>query len=213
MPERDEAHDRGRALALLDVSRETAERLTVYVDLLRRWQAKVQLVSAGDLPQLWWRHVADSGQLLRLAPADARIWADVGSGGGFPGLVLAILASGRPGAVFHLIESDQRKAAFLRTVSRETGAPAVVHADRAERVIPTLGAVGVVASRATASLAQLIAWTAPLVDAGALGLFPRGENVRAELTELPSMLNMTLALQPSLTRPAASIVKVQRVSP
>ena len=105
-----------------NVSRETLERLDVYADLLRRWTRKINLVSKGSLEGLWTRHFLDSAQLLTLAPESSVSWADLGSGGGFPGAVVAVLAAEtRPDLKVTLVESDQRKAVFLRTVLRETG--------------------------------------------------------------------------------------------
>ena len=121
-------------LGVLDVSRETIERLEVYVALLRRWQPAQNLVSPKTLDQIWRRHIADSAQLMAMFPSVLR-WADLGSGAGLPGMVTAILLAGRAGAAVHLVESNQRKCAFLRTAIRETGAPAVVHEGRIESVL------------------------------------------------------------------------------
>src|SRR5690349_24552805 len=119
--------DKAAALALTPVSRETEARLDRYVALLGAWQAKTNLVAPSTLPQLWTRHVADSLQLLKLAPS-AKTWADLGSGGGFPGIVLACALAETPGAMVHLIERNGKKAAFLREALRVTSAPGLVHA-------------------------------------------------------------------------------------
>src|SRR6266581_3543943 len=119
----DLAADRARAFALTPVSRETAERLDQFVALLLTWQATTQLIAASTLPHIWTRHIADSLQLRDLAP-QARTWIDIGSGGGFPGLVLACALANRPGAAVHLVESTAKKAAFLRGVVGELGLPA-----------------------------------------------------------------------------------------
>src|SRR5919202_3217305 len=124
MPEFPEGPEAVRRVA--DVSRETLDALSLYADLLRRWQRTTQLVAPSTLPQLWSRHMADSAQLLRLAPG-ARRWADLGSGGGFPGLVLAVCLTGTEGALVHLVESNARKCAFRHAVIRATGALARVH--------------------------------------------------------------------------------------
>src|SRR5215203_4026795 len=116
------ANDKSEALALTPVSRETEARLNRYVDLLVEWQAKTNLVAPSTLPHLWTRHISDSLQLLTLAPS-ARIWADFGSGGGFPGLVLACALAETAGAMVHLIERNARKAAFLRETLRVTNSP------------------------------------------------------------------------------------------
>ena len=120
------AADKTAALALTPVSREIEARLDRYVDLLREWQAKTNLVAPSTLPSLWTRHISDSLQLLALAPA-AKIWADLGSGGGFPGVVLACALAETPGAMIHLVERNAKKAAFLREALRVTNAPGTVH--------------------------------------------------------------------------------------
>src|ERR1700692_2410344 len=144
--------DKAAALALTSVSRETKQRLNRYVDLLLEWQAKTNLVAPSTLPNLWTRHIADSLQLLALAPA-AKIWVDLGSGGGFPGVVLACALAETPGAVVHLVERNAKKAAFLREALRVTGAPGVVHlADIGDIVDRITGPVDCVTARAVAPL-------------------------------------------------------------
>src|SRR6195256_6650766 len=118
--------DKAAALALTPVSRETETRLNAYVDLLLQWQAKTNLVASSTLPNLWTRHISDSLQLLTLAP-DARIWVDLGSGGGFPGVVLACAMAETPHATGHLIERNAKKAAFLREALRISASPGMVH--------------------------------------------------------------------------------------
>ena len=115
----DLAADRARALALTPVSRETSERLDRFVELLLRWQRTTNLIAPSTLSRLWTRHIADSLQLLELAP-QARVWVDLGSGAGFPGLVIAVALTGKPGAAIHLVESNAKKAAFLREAQRVT---------------------------------------------------------------------------------------------
>ena len=130
-----------------------ARRLTIYADLLVRWQATINLVAPSTLPDLWDRHIGDSLQVRAAAPYALR-WVDLGSGGGFPGLVTAILLAETAGAEVHLVESDKRKAAFLRTVSRETGAPAHIHAERIEKFVPAHDTpVDAVSARALAPVA------------------------------------------------------------
>jgi 16S rRNA (guanine527-N7)-methyltransferase len=196
----------------LDVSRETLKRLVTYKNLLAHWQGRMNLVGPTALDQFWTRHVSDSGQVLELAPPDALVWADIGSGAGFPGAVIAILLAEKGKAEVHLIESNQRKAAFLRAVSRETQAPLVVHCQRAEEALLELENVHVITSRATASLRQLISWAEKSLSRGAVGLFLKGENVGRELTELGPLSNLSITLQPSRTHPAASIAVVRRKS-
>jgi 16S rRNA (guanine527-N7)-methyltransferase len=120
------ASDKSAALALTPVSRETEQRLDRYIGLLLEWQAKTNLVATSTLPSLWTRHVSDSLQLLALAPA-AKVWIDLGSGGGFPGLVLACALAETPGAMVHLVERNSKKAAFLREALRVTASPGTVH--------------------------------------------------------------------------------------
>src|SRR5689334_11236905 len=118
--------DKAAALAVTPVSRETEARLDRYIALLRGWQAKTNLVAPSTLPNLWTRHIADSLQLLTIAPA-AKVWADLGSGGGFPGVVLACALAETPGSMIHLVERNAKKAAFLREALRVTNSPGKVH--------------------------------------------------------------------------------------
>ncbi len=146
------------------------------MERLRRWQTIKNLVGPSTLGEIWTRHIADSAQLLALAPA-ARHWVDLGSGAGFPGLVIAIMLAGTADAQVHLIESNQRKCAFLREVARDAGAPAIIHAGRIEEVVPTLaGPLDVVTSRALAPFDQLMGLAGPVLETGALGLFLTGSS-------------------------------------
>src|SRR6478736_8388338 len=177
------ASDKAAALALTPVSRETEARLDRYVDLLVEWQAKTNLVAPSTLPNLWTRHISDSLQLLNLAPS-AKVWMDLGSGGGFPGVVLACALAETPGASVHLVERIAKKAAFLREAIRVTGAPGAVHlADIGDTVERFAGPVDCVTARAVAPLHQLIGFAEPLVRQGAKALFLKGQDVEAELTE------------------------------
>src|SRR5712675_42682 len=144
--------DKAAALALTPVSRETEARLDRYVELLVQWQAKTNLVAPSTLPNLWTRHIADSLQLLSLAPF-AKVWIDLGSGGGFPGLVLACALAETPGATVHLVERNAKKAAFLREALRVTSARGMVHlADIGDTVDRITGPVDCVTARALAPL-------------------------------------------------------------
>jgi 16S rRNA (guanine527-N7)-methyltransferase len=177
------AADKAAALALTPVSRETAARLERYVDLLLLWQAKTNLVAPSTLPQLWTRHIADSLQLLNLAPT-AKVWADFGSGGGFPGVVLACALAEREGAMIHLVERNAKKAAFLREALRVTAAPGTVHlADIGDYVDSARDAVDCITARALAPLHILLGFAAPLMKNGTRALFLKGQDVEAELTE------------------------------
>jgi 16S rRNA (guanine527-N7)-methyltransferase len=191
--------DKTAALALTPVSRETEARLQAYVDLLLQWQAKTNLVASSTLPNLWTRHISDSLQLLALAP-EARVWVDLGSGGGFPGAVLACALTETPGAMVHLVERNAKKAAFLREALRITGACGTVHlADIGDSVDSFLGPVDCVTARAVAPLHQLLGFAEPLVEKGAKALFLKGQDVEAELTEATKYWKITPRLRPSLT--------------
>ena len=205
--------DRARALALTPVSRETAARLDRFVAVLLDWQRRMNLIATSTEPHLWTRHVADSLQLLPLAP-QARIWADLGSGGGFPGLVIACALAEVAGARVHLVESAGKKAAFLRDAVRATGAPAVIHAVKIEDfVVDPPEPIEIVTARAVAPLAKLLGMAYPLLKTGTIGLFPKGQDVAAELTEAAKCWNIQAVLAPSRTDPKAQIVIVRGVEP
>ena len=192
--------DKSRALRDFPALRRIEAELVIYETLLRKWQAKINLVGPSTLDQIWWRHFADSAQLLAFA-TDARMWVDLGSGGGFPGLVLALLLKKTANAEVTLVESDSRKAAFLREVSRETSAPAVVLNQRMEAL--DIIRPDVVTSRALAPVASLTGAIRPWLDQGTTGLFLAGESG-------VDMANATLGIEatPSRTGPGF-VVKVQ----
>ena len=202
------AADREAALALVPVSRETLGRLDRFVATLLTWQRRINLIASATVRTVWTRHVADSLQLVELAP-NARIWIDLGSGGGFPGLVIACALAEIPGARVHLVESNGKKAAFLREAVRASGAPAIVHAARIEQMGMKLDApVEVVTARAVAPLTDLLALAAPWLKKGAQALFPKGQDIGAELTEASKYWSMQALLLPSKTDPQARIVSV-----
>jgi 16S rRNA (guanine527-N7)-methyltransferase len=206
-----ELSDKAAALALIPVSRETEDRLDRYLALLREWQAKTNLVAQSTLPRLWTRHVADSLQLLKLAPK-AKTWADLGSGGGFPGIVLACALAETPGAMVHLIERNGKKAAFLREALRVTSVPGLVHAAGIEDSVDRLPAsIDCVTARALAPLHQLIGFAEPLVRKGAKALFLKGQDVEAELTEATKYWNIQPNLHSSLTGGQGWIVELDRI--
>src|SRR5215467_2232729 len=212
------AADRAEALALTPVSRETEERLDRFVDLLLAWQKTTHLVSPASIPKLWTRHVADSLQLLDLAQdlaPQAHLWVDLGSGGGFPGLVIACALADRPGgqrAQVHLVESNNRKAAFLREAVRITGAPAMVEAMRIEKFVANFATVpDVITSRALLPFKPLIEQSFSMLSKGALGLFPKGRDVEVELTHAAKYWNIDCNLVPSRTDSLARIVVVRGV--
>ena len=207
----DLAADRNAALRLTPVSRETATRLDAFVELLLKWQRAVQLVSASSLSHLWTRHVADSLQLLDLAP-EAKVWADLGSGGGFPGLVVAIALKDRAGAKVHLVESDQRKSAFLREAVRVLELPAMIHVKRIEALSPdALPDLEIVTARALAPLSELLELANPFLQNGAKALFMKGANLDNELTAATKSWNIRSTTVPSKTDAEGRILLVDQV--
>lgn len=195
---------------LENVSRETLAALRDYVALLGKWQGAINLIGPSTLEAIWTRHVADSLQLLPLAPPTARQWADFGSGAGFPGLVLAIALKERPGAAVQLYESDGRKATFLREAIRRTGAPAVVHEQRVEAASPF--PADVITARAFAPLEQLLGFAAPFWAEATLGLFPKGRKVAEELEAAGKRWRFTYDLAASRTDSAGSILVVRSLT-
>jgi len=175
--------DRLAPLGGVDVSRETIERLETYVKLLRQWQKVQNLVAAATLEDVWQRHIADSAQLAVLFP-NVRRWLDLGSGAGFPGMILAILGAGHADCEVHLVEINHRKCAFLRTVARETGAPVTVHAGRAETLLAGWPhPVDRVVARALARLNRLISLASPILLDGTPAAFHKGQDFVHEVHE------------------------------
>lgn len=191
----------------VNVSRETFSALETYAALLRKWQKAINLVSGATLDDLWRRHFLDSAQLLPLLPAGAGPILDLGSGAGFPGLVLALL-SGRP---THLVESDQRKAAFLGEVARATGCAgrAQIHAARIESLKPF--AAEVVTARALAELGQLLAWASPFMTTGTVCIFPKGAKAEEELTAASRVWKMNVERRRSVTDPTGLILRLSQL--
>ena len=204
--------DKAQALKLTPVSRETLRRLELFVELLLRWQQKTNLISPSTIPNLWTRHIADSLQLLDLVP-DAKIWVDFGSGGGFPAIPIACALAERPGAQLHLVESNGKKAAFLREAIRVTGAPAQVHAERVEKYTQSpVNSVDVVTARALAPLKTLCDQAFPLTARGAIGLFPKGQDVAGELTETDKYWSIEASTVASRTSPEGCILVVRSLT-
>ena len=205
------ASDKAAALALTPVSRETEARLDRYVDLLVAWQAKTNLVAPSTLPQLWTRHITDSLQLLDLAPS-ARRWLDFGSGGGFPGVVLACAMAEHEGASVQLVERIAKKAAFLREALRVTGgAGSVILADIGDYVDSSKAPIDCVTARAVAPLHMLLGYAEPLVSRGAKALFLKGQDVESELTEATKYWNIEPILHPSRTGGHGWIVELNKI--
>ena len=190
-----------------DVSRETMDHLDRYLSLLTKWTARINLVSRASLREVWTRHIADSAQLWSLAPPEPAVWTDLGSGGGFPGLVIAILArETSPKTEFHLIESDTRKCAFLGTVARECGLSVDIHATRIESATPP--AADVISARALAPLPDLLAFAEKLRRPEGICLFPKGETVHKELTDASRLWRLEYRVHPSRTAEGAAIVEI-----
>jgi 16S rRNA (guanine527-N7)-methyltransferase len=192
------------------------QRLEVYAALIQKWQKAINLVAPKTLPELWSRHFLDSAQLLEHAPANTQRWLDLGSGGGFPGLVIAALSD----AHVHLVESDQRKSAFLREAAWAMNVAATVHVKRIEAVEPAQlhaamgGAPQVISARALAPLSDLIGLAHPLVGEGTIYLFPKGRTAEDELTEARRYWTIPTADKlPSRTDPEASILRLQGLGP
>ena len=213
----DLAEDRGVALAMFDLAPGTVDRLDRFVDLLLTWQRHTNFVAAASVASLWTRHVADSLQLLDLVPARGPrgpVIVDVGSGGGFPGVVLACALAGSPGAEVHLVESIGKKATFLREAVLETGAPGIVHAARLEQVMPGFlkKPVDYVTARAVARLPDLLELIAPLLKSGATAVLPKGQGLDEELTESTGRWHMEADTVPSRTNAAARILVVRTLT-
>lgn len=204
------AADKAQAFQLFSVSRETEQRLDQCVQTLLRWQANTNLIAPSTVMTVWTRHVADSLQLLPLAPPDAKIFLDLGSGGGFPALPLGCALAERPGAHVHLVESNTKKAAYLREAIREAGLPATVHAERIEDFATKFSRpADVVTARALAPLPQLLELAAPFLRPGVVGLFPKGQDVGVELAEASKGWTLSYDLAPSTTGAAGQIVIVR----
>jgi len=198
--------DRRVALRLAPVSHETLRRLDAYVALLGKWRKTINLLSESSFQEVWTRHIADCAQLLALAP-EARVWVDMGAGAGFPGLVIAMQLAEQPGAHVHLIESDQRKCAFLREAARETGAPAVIHNARIEDAAPQIAdIVDAVTARALAPLPRLVAFAKIWLDNQAVGVFPQGKASKFDRSDLG---NFDIEFSKSRTDPASHIALIR----
>ena len=193
------------------VSRETLERLEAYIALLTKWQGTLNLIGPRSLSDVWHRHVLDSAQLIDLAPTKAETWLDVGSGAGFPGLVLAVLGAGS----VILLEKDSRKCSFLREAIRVTGAKAQIVESRVEDIEEIgqerrpFSPPHVITARAVAPLDKLLSMVAPLCSPETVCLFPRGQDVERELTLIAKYTNIIVDKLPSRTAPGAAILRIK----
>ena len=185
-----------------------AERLRIFVALLTKWNPAINLVSPASLPQVWTRHVADSAQILAFTGAGPRKWLDLGAGAGFPGVVVSLITADCPDPVrMTLIESDQRKAAFLSTVSRETGVPMVIHAERIENVTPQRA--DIVSARALAPLGKLCELADRHLAPGGTALFLKGGHYDTEIAEARKAWAFELETHSSTTDPSGAILKLK----
>ncbi|MBS8224900.1 16S rRNA (guanine(527)-N(7))-methyltransferase RsmG [Vannielia litorea] len=197
-------------MARLGVSRETSERLETYAQLLEKWNKAINLVAPATIPNLWSRHILDSAQVFQHAPRGGT-WVDIGTGGGFPGLVCGILAAEQaPDVSFHLIESDQRKCTFLTTVLREVGLTAKVHAHRVEAV-PPLGA-RVLSARALAPLAALLEYAHRHLERHGKALFLKGAQHNDEIAKALESWAFDVQKHPSETDPAGAVLTIGNIT-
>jgi len=197
-------------LAGYDVSRETNERLHIFAKLLRTWNSKINLVASSTIDDLWSRHFVDSAQLLTLAPEAFDHWADLGSGGGFPGLVIANLAQERASPPrITLVESDARKSAFLRTVLRETGVIATVMTKRVEAVPPL--SASVISARALAPLSKLLQFSDRHLSQTGVALLPKGETWKKEVRDAQSAWQFSYRVDKSVVQKNSVILSVTGV--
>ena len=194
-----------------DVDTDLAQRLQVFEELLLKWQPKMNLVAPSTLRSIRTRHIEDSLQVSDVLPNTLR-WIDLGSGAGFPGIVTALRLRGQEGGVVHLVESDHRKCAFLREVSRETQAPVEVHRGRIEEILPKLPEVDAISARALASMTTLVEMTLERLEKGAVGVFMKGQDVGSELTKMPIYSSLKLRLVASRTDPLGRIVVLGRTN-
>lgn len=197
--------------AICDVPRETIDRFEAHLAMLERWNPRINLVSRASLAEAVVRHVADSAQLWRLAPAGARVWLDLGAGAGFPGLVIAgIAAAAQPALEVRLVESDLRKAAFLRAAAEAMGVRARVFDTRIEGLVPQHA--DVVSARALAPLTALLGYAEIHRKPSGTGLFPKGETVHKEIEAAAERWRFEHQIHPSQTEPRAAIVEVGAIS-
>lgn len=194
------------------VSRETFDDLLHFEQLFLKWSGRINLVAPSTLPDLWARHILDSAQLAPIAP-EAASWADLGSGGGFPGIVTAILIRERTGANIRLIESNRKKAAFLQTVIGELSLPAQVHAVRIELAAASFKPPQIVTARALAPLDALLRLAEPWLRAGARGLFHKGRDYRREVEESFERWTFNLIEHPSAIEGDSVVLDISELQP
>lgn len=198
------------ALSGLDVSRETLDQLNAYVALIEKWNPAINLVAKSTIGDIWNRHIVDSAQLGHFLDRHPALWADFGSGGGLPGLVLAVLAKEKsPNTAFHLVESDQRKATFLRQVTRQLDLPVTVHVERVEVLPPLLA--DVVSARALAPLTMLCGFALRHLRPGGVAYFPKGARYEEEIAEARKSWRFDLVEMESVTQNDARLLKLTAI--
>ena len=192
------------------VSRETYEKLDRYVELVKKWSPRINLVGRSTLSDIWTRHILDSAQLVSLCPKRAEHWLDIGSGGGFPGVVVGIMAQAtKPELRLTLVESDQRKCAFLSAALRETGVHGNVLCARSEE-LDHLGA-DVVSARALAPLSALLGHAERHLSSGGTALFPKGANYQKELINALDSWSFHCETHPSKTDTDAVVFSISEI--
>ena len=194
------------------VSRETFDRLVAFEETFQKWNRSINLVAPSTLGQVWERHILDSAQLARIEPLATR-WVDLGSGGGFPGLVMAFLLAERDGASIDLVESNRKKASFLQSVVGQFNLPARVVARRIDDSYALVSAPQIVTARALASLSTLLDLSAPWLTTGTRGLFHKGRDYRSEVEESAHRWAFDLVEHPSMTDPLGVILELSDLRP
>ncbi|MBR7159187.1 MAG: 16S rRNA (guanine(527)-N(7))-methyltransferase RsmG [Alphaproteobacteria bacterium] len=196
------------SLESVTVSRETIEKLKIYAELLKKWQKTINLVSSATIPDMWQRHFLDSAQLIKYFPKGAKKLVDMGSGAGFPVLVLALL-NPNPELEIHAIESDTRKVAFMREVIRNCQLTVNVHNCRIEQTAPFPAQI--ITARALAPLRDLLTYVHPFITNDSVCLFLKGQNIDTEIKDMHRKWNAEIDLQPSLSDPSGKVAIIRNV--
>lgn len=200
-----------KKLSGFDVSRETIDRLSHFEDLVLKWNPRINLVAKSTLNEIWERHITDSVQLYQYAPAEAKTWLDIGSGGGFPGIVLAVMAAGsNQTAEFSMVESDQRKSTFLRTAARELGLKVTVHSERIEATSPQNA--DVITARALKSVVELMPFLERHLTPSGTAILPKGRNFAEEIPLARKKWRFDLTEHHSITDPDARILIMKEIA-
>ncbi|MGB3246659.1 MAG: 16S rRNA (guanine(527)-N(7))-methyltransferase RsmG [Sulfitobacter sp.] len=193
-----------------NVSRETSDMLSAYVDLVKKWTPKINLISKGSIEDIWSRHINDSAQIFELAPRSGH-WVDLGSGGGFPGIVVSILSKSSGAAhTFTLVESDQRKCAFLRTAARELGLDIAIKAERVESLDPL--DADILTARALAELPVLLRFAERHLSSNGIAIFPKGATWQKEHSAAQAVWSYRCEAVTSTTNAAAAVLKIQEIT-